>query len=397
MAAYIIPWRRQYSWLPLHLCMIVLVSLNGTDLRGQDVREREGESQNPNARLAPPATVAGRTFGARGTNQPTGVVITAVTPGTPAQLAGIEVRDQIITVNGYQVGIVDGVTYDLEREVWSRAQRGRGVTLLVRDWRTNNLTNIAVDLNTSSAQRPPVVNPPVVPPVAPPQIAQVRIWYDQYLQRPPTSSELTAWQTSLTQGGLSLQDVQAYILGSAEFYDRYGRNNDVGFIYSLYEKTAGRQPSQAELSRALADLGQYGSNRVAFVKAFLGGRPEVLPPVSQGLSTKEILSAMTSYQKQMSSFATWGLYGEQSALIFKSSAAVKRIEQYEVPGRENRREQQRLADEVLKNSNQLLVLAKQIRDRAERSNTLVREARKLSEEATRIKNASDLLVQELYR
>jgi len=91
------------------------------------------------------------------------------------------------------------------------------------------------------------------------------------------------------------------------------------------------------------------------------------------------------------------MYLEQSALISKSNASIKLIEQYEVPGRENRREQQRLAEEILKNSNRLNQLSGQIRDRAERTNKLVQEAGKLSVEANVLDNAVNRLVQQVVR
>lgn len=385
-------WRCPQAWRWItRLVIVVLMVTTQASLWGQEVRDREA-GQQANARVAPSATVSGRSFGAKGSNQPTGVVITGVAPGSPAQIAGVEVRDTVITVNGYQVGLVNGVTYDLEREVMSRADRGQSVTLLVKDWRTSNLTNLVVNLIPGGGQPSAIGDP-----VPPQQMSQVRVWYDQYLQRPPTQSELTAWRDSLAQGGFTLQDIRAYLLGSTEFYDRFGRNNDVAFLYALFEKTASRQPSPSELSRALADLNRYGSNRVGFVKEFLSGRPEVVAPVPQGLSTKEVSTALTRYQKQMTPFATWGQYLEQSAAIFKASASLKLIEQYEVPGRENRREQQKLADEVLKNSNRLSQLAGQIRERAERTNTSVREARKLSEDANILSNAANQLVQQVVR
>jgi hypothetical protein len=374
------------------LVVLAVVGPIPTLLMAQEVRDREAGPPNANARVAPSATVVARSFGAKGTNQPTGVVVTGVVPGSPAQIAGIEVRDTIVTVNGYQVGLVNGVTYDLEREVFSRADRGQAVTLLVKDWRSGNLTNLVVNFAAVGGQPSAVVDP-----VVSPQLAQVRVWYDQYLQRPPSDSELTAWRESLVRGGLTLQEIRAYLLGSTEFYDRFGRNNDVAFIYALFEQTSSRQPNPSELSRALADLNRYGSNRVGFVKEFLGGRPEAVAPVPQGLSTKEVSAALTRYQKQMTPFVTWGQYLEQSAAIFKANASIKLIEQYEVPGRENRREQQKLADEVLKNSNRLTQLSGQIRDRAERTNALVREARKLSEDADSVRNAAEQLSRQVSR
>jgi hypothetical protein len=385
------------SWLPRKgqwrtwLVSFALFVPTQSSLWAQEVRERE-PAQQDNARLAPSAAVFSKSFGASGSNQSTGVVITAVTPGSPAQVSGIEVRDTVLTVNGYQVGLVNGVTYELEREVMSRATLGQRVTLLVKDWRTGNLTNIVVNFSATGGQTSPNMGGAIAL-----QLAQVRVWYDQYLQRPATNSELSSWGDSLAQGGFTLQDVRAYLLGSSEFYDRFGRNNDIAFLYALFDKTANRQPSSSELSGALADLNRYGSNRVGFVKQFLDSRPEAIPPYPQGLPTNEVSSALTRYQKQMASFVTWGMYLEQSALISKSNASIKLIEQYEVPGRENRREQQRLAEEILKNSNRLNQLAWQIRDRAERTNKLVQEAGKLSVEANVLDNAVNRLVQQVVR
>jgi hypothetical protein len=378
----------------LYLCwfaVLVFFLLMPTTLLAQEIRERDTVSENSNARLAPGAITSATTFGAKGTNQENGVVVTSIVPGSPAQLAGIEVRDTVVTVNGYQVGIVMGVAYDLEREVMVRASKGQPVNLLVKDWRTSNLTNVTVNFNSSGSQ----VNPAATS--VENQLSQVRVWYDQYLQRSPSSSELTAWRESLVRGGLNLQDIQAYLLGSTEFYERFGRNNDVTFIYALFEKTLGRQPNQTELSRLLSNLNQSGPNRVAFVKEFLSGRPTTVAPGTQNLMTKEVTNSLTSYQKQLAPFVSWGFYVEQSSLIFRSTASIKSIEQYQVPGRENRREQKRLAEDVLNNSIRLNELAVQLRDRAERTNKSVREASKLCEEANKLQSLADQLLYQINR
>lgn len=355
-------------------------------LNAQEIRNRDSAAANDNARLAPPGVTPAQGFGANGTNQPTGVLITRVLAGSPAQQAGLEVRDTVLTVDGYQVGIVNGVTYDLEREVLARAGRGRPITLLVKDWRTSNLTNISVNLNAGGGIAPPVINP------IEGQMAQVNAWYNQYLQRGPSISESNAWRDSLIRGGFTMDDVRAYILGSTEFYERIGRNNDITFIYALCEKVQGRQPTQAELSRYLTNLNQSAGNRVAFVKDFLTGRPQVQPPAPQALSTKEVSNSLKNYQKQMASFAAWGLYAEQSSLIFRSNASLKTIEQYEIPGRQNRPEQQRLAEEVLGNCNRLNELAVQIRERAQRTNQRLVEANRLVDEANQLKRWADQLL-----
>jgi len=374
----------------LRMSAIVLALLAYVpQLLAQEVRDRESAGGNDNARVAPPGGVLAQGFGANGTNQPTGVLITRVLAGSPAQQAGLEVRDTVLTVDGYQVGTVNGVTYDLEREVLARAGRGRPITLLVKDWRTSNLTNIAINLNTGGGTTPPVVNPIDT------QMAQVNAWYNQYLQRGPSPSESSAWRESLIRGGFTMDDVRAYILGSTEFYERVGRNNDITFIYALYDKTQGRQPTQAELSLNLNNLNLSGGNRVAFVKDFLSGRPQVQPPAPQALATKEVANSLKNYQKQMASFAAWGLYAEQSLLIVRSNASLKTIEQYQVPGRENRPEQQRLADEVLGNCNRLNLLAVQIRDRAQRTNQSLVDANRLLDEANQLQRLAEQLLNQI--
>jgi len=170
---------------------------------------------------------------------------------------------------------------------------------------------------------------------------------------------------------------------------------DITFIYALYDKTQGRQPTQAELSLNLNNLNFSGGNRVAFVKDFLSGRPQVQPPAPQALATKEVANSLKNYQKQMASFAAWGLYAEQSLLIVRSNASLKTIEQYQVPGRENRPEQQRLADEVLGNCNRLNLLAVQIRDRAQRTNQSLVEANRLLDEANQLQRLAEQLLNQI--
>lgn len=75
-----------------------------------------------------------------------GAVITRVIRNSPARRGGLETRDVIVTVNGYQVGTVGGRLYPLERELELRANRRGLVRLLVQNQRTGELTNVEVQL-----------------------------------------------------------------------------------------------------------------------------------------------------------------------------------------------------------------------------------------------------------
>jgi len=89
-----------------------------------------------------------------------GAVITRVMRQSPAQRAGLEPRDVIVTVRGYQVGYVDNRLYPLDRELDLRADRRGNVLLLVQNLRNATLTNIPVRLQR--AERSPV-EPRVAP------------------------------------------------------------------------------------------------------------------------------------------------------------------------------------------------------------------------------------------
>jgi putative lipoprotein len=77
-------------------------------------------------------------------NTDTGVLVTSVNAGSAAQQSGIEAQDIIIAVNGYQVGIINGRTYDIAEELARRVDAQGRVMLLVRNHRDGRLVNIPV-------------------------------------------------------------------------------------------------------------------------------------------------------------------------------------------------------------------------------------------------------------
>jgi hypothetical protein len=91
-------------------------------------------------------------------NTSTGVVITRVVPNSPAARAGLEARDCIVAVEGYQVGYIHRRLYALGPELQLRADRSGEVLLLVQNWRNGELTNIQVRLmpaRNRTLDRPP--------------------------------------------------------------------------------------------------------------------------------------------------------------------------------------------------------------------------------------------------
>jgi uncharacterized lipoprotein YbaY len=307
-------------------------------------------------------------------NLETGVVLTDVERGLPADTAGLARGDVIISVGGYQVGYVNGALFDLGDELRRRADSQGRVTFLVFDQRNRQLRSMPVTLapatttvgvrgqvlcrerislssqavltvrlrdvtfaswqnvevgkqTISNPPHPPIQfsidfdpatiypdhryavdawlvdrgqvvlqsttplpvtpltnNTPLqvtlvrptssVPPTtafAAPQLEQINQWYRQYLLRDATPQELAAWQAHL-QAGRTVQDVQAYLLGSSEYYDRVG-NQSARYLTELYRNLFGRQPTAAELAAFQAQYQQYGASRSQFVQDVLRRMP----------------------------------------------------------------------------------------------------------------------------
>ncbi len=76
--------------------------------------------------------------------QSNGAVITSVVKDSPAWKAGLEIGDQIIRVDGYTIGIIDGSLFTLSSEI--RRAQGGTVRLDIQDRRTNRVMSITVPL-----------------------------------------------------------------------------------------------------------------------------------------------------------------------------------------------------------------------------------------------------------
>jgi uncharacterized lipoprotein YbaY len=132
------------------------------DRKGEDARD-DSPLQRP--QLIPPPLDRGDRFrrwrlGVQVAYRDYGAQVTYVERRSPASRAGLEARDVIVTVNGYQVGHVLGRLYSLDRELELRADRFGRVLLLVQNRRNGSLANIDVRLEPADrVPEPPRVQP----------------------------------------------------------------------------------------------------------------------------------------------------------------------------------------------------------------------------------------------
>lgn len=122
--------------------------VHGQEVRQRDVAEQPGAARGaaPQGRLLPPGSRPPIDFalGVQARYTESGVVLTRIQPGSPAERAGLEANDAIVCVAGYQVGLVGGRRFDLGDEIALRTdERGR-VNLLAFDHRDRRLANVVV-------------------------------------------------------------------------------------------------------------------------------------------------------------------------------------------------------------------------------------------------------------
>ena len=142
---------------PLHRAPLVAALLASLVplTTAQDYRDREATplaDQMESRRYRPPG---GTQMGVRVRNLDTGVELTQVFPGSPAERAGLQPGDRIITVGGYQVGYVGDKLYDLSDEVARRANQNGIVRAVSLQQRTGRL--VIHDVPVGSAAQPPGV------------------------------------------------------------------------------------------------------------------------------------------------------------------------------------------------------------------------------------------------
>lgn len=82
----------------------------------------------------------------------TGVRIVQVVGNSAASRAGLEPEDTIITVNGYQVGFINGQLYDCASEFERSATSDGWVRILVQNNRNGQLMNLPVKLESRSSK-----------------------------------------------------------------------------------------------------------------------------------------------------------------------------------------------------------------------------------------------------
>jgi len=78
----------------------------------------------------------------------TGVQIVQVVQNGAAQRAGLEKDDIVLSINGFQVGYVNGTLYDCGTEFERLADKNGWVNMLVFDNRNRSLTNLPVQLDS---------------------------------------------------------------------------------------------------------------------------------------------------------------------------------------------------------------------------------------------------------
>lgn len=117
---------------------------------------------------AVPTTTSGATnywqgwsLGANIRDTDTGVLITQTTPGGAARAANLNEGDMVVTVNGFQVGLVGNKRYDILQEIHKRAAETNGVISLVYlPSGGNQLRRMTLDLNNSATSVSGVITLP---------------------------------------------------------------------------------------------------------------------------------------------------------------------------------------------------------------------------------------------
>lgn len=115
--------------------------------RDQGARDRHTDlNQEGSPAFHPPQLHPQWMLGVRVWYLDTGARVTQAFRNTPAWRVGLEPRDIIVSIDGYQIGYVNRRLYEISSELNTRAGRSGRVRLLVQNWRDNQLMNVDVQL-----------------------------------------------------------------------------------------------------------------------------------------------------------------------------------------------------------------------------------------------------------
>jgi hypothetical protein len=96
---------------------------------------------------------------------------------------------------------------------------------------------------------------------------QVTGWYQNYLNRTPTQQELYTWNNHLNRGQPAT-DIQAYLLGSSEYFDRY-QNDPNLYMYGVYRSLYNNEPSPQQMQILRQQYEQVNGIRSQFVQQMM--------------------------------------------------------------------------------------------------------------------------------
>lgn len=98
------------------------------------------------------------------------------------------------------------------------------------------------------------------------QMAQIRLWFRDYLRREPTQNELNVWMQALDQG-YTLPDVQVELLSHNQLFNQLNQDKRA-YIEQMHRFLIGRDPTPEELQYWMARYDQTGGLRRDFAREF---------------------------------------------------------------------------------------------------------------------------------
>ncbi len=128
----------------------------------------------------------------------------------------------------------------------------------------------------------------------------VRNLFRRYVNREPSSNEVTQWVWKLNKGG-SAEDLQIALLSSNAYFRRY-QNDPNAFFTGLFADVLSRTPTVSESTQWVRYFNQIGGDRKRVVQAFLKAAAQELTaqkpvfelpksgPVDQLVATAQLLS-----------------------------------------------------------------------------------------------------------